>query len=58
MLINYLWAINNETGRKQKKMQKNSQEEVIEIRNLIKKFYLMINFCVKIMSIFDEWILG
>ena len=37
-------AIKNETGRKSKKMKKfwkNSQEEVIEIKSLIKTFYLM-----------------
>ena len=35
-------AIKNETGRKSKKMKnKISQEEVIEIRSLIKTFYLM-----------------
>ncbi len=34
-------ASTSKNGRKSKKYLKNSQEEVIEIRSLIKTFYLM-----------------
>ena len=64
-------AIKNGTGRKSKKNEENSQEEVIEakmshrlwLKQILSdinfdKIYDFFTFYAKIMYIFDEWILG